>query len=237
MVADIEKALKYPLNFKPLFILGILFLITLAASLIPAFFLSPRTGAGSQPDIYTPLFAVYFVVLLAVLVFMFTLLSGYMVSVSKSIIAGNLEKAPEITGIGSMLVNGLKFIVIALVYAVPPSVFMLLTIAILKIWGLLLMFAYFPLFYVFHLASAHLAYTGSLKKALDIPRIYSLIFRNPKGFILGFFFYFVATIVYSFAGILIVTYPFLIVACYVVGQYIFTIFYMEASGLIEENKL
>ena len=237
MVADLEKTLKYPLNFKPLLILGSLFVIVLIGSIIPAFLLPADMESSGTPDISTPIFAVYFLLLLVVFVIMGLLVNGYMISVSRSIIGGNMEKTPDLTGFRDLLVNGLKFMVIGLVYAIPPSILMLVTIAILQIWGILFIFAYFPLFYVFHIAGAHLAYTGSLKKALDISHIYSLIFRNPKGFIISFFFYLIVTIVYSFASFLIITYPLVIVASYVAGQYIFTVFYMEASGLIEENKI
>ena len=237
MVADLEKTLKYPLNFKPLLILGSLFVIVLIGSIIPAFLLPADMESSGTSDISTPIFAVYFLLLLVVFVIMGLLVNGYMISVSRSIIGGNMEKTPDLTGFRDLLVNGLKFMVIGLVYAIPPSILMLVTIAILQIWGILFIFAYFPLFYVFHIAGAHLAYTGSLKKAFDISHIYSLIFRNPKGFIISFFFYLIVTIVYSFASFLIITYPLVIVASYVVGQYIFTVFYMEASGLIEENKI
>ncbi|MBU3967331.1 MAG: DUF4013 domain-containing protein [Euryarchaeota archaeon] len=92
-----------------------------------------------------------------------------------------------------------------------------------------------PLFYVFQLGGVRLAHTNSLSKALDIPFIYSMVFNNLKEFSLSIFFSFVASLVFSIASILIVTYPFLIVATYVAMQYVFTIFYMEATQKQVEN--
>jgi len=237
MVADIEKALKYPLNFKSLFILGMIFVIALTVFIVPLFFLGPKAEKGSTvPEIFTPFMIIYLLLLLAAMVIISILLSGYMVSVSRSIIAGNLEKAPELNDIGDLVVDGLKFTVIAFVYAIPPMIMALLAIVFLNILGLFFIFSLIPLFYVAQLAGAHLAYTNSLRKALDIPYIYTMVFSHLKGFSLSLLFYFVASLVFSVAGMLIVTYPFIIVASYVAGQYILTIFYMESTGLIEEIK-
>ncbi|KCZ71308.1 hypothetical protein ANME2D_02512 [Candidatus Methanoperedens nitroreducens] len=63
------------------------------------------------------------------------------------------------------------------------------------------------------------------------------MFKNLKGFTLSFIIYLVITFVFFIGSVLIVTYPFVIIAAYVAGQYIFTIFYMEASGLIAENRI
>jgi|GEM_PF-2445579 len=237
MVADIEKALKYPLNFKPLFILGMIFVIALIVVIVPLFFLDMKVEKGStNTEIFTPFMIIYILLFLSVMVIIPILLSGYMVSVSRSIIAGNLEKAPELTGIRSMCVDGLKFAVIGFAYAIPPIIMALLAIVFFNIWGLFFIFSLIPLFYVAQLAGAHLAYTNSLRKALDIPYIYTMVFSHLKGFSLSLLFYFVASLVFSVAGMLIVTYPFIIVASYVAGQYILTIFYMESTGLIEESK-
>lgn len=236
MPADLEKTLKYPLNPKPLLILGTLFAVILVASILPAFFMPSDMKTGTA-DVNTAFFAAFFGFVLLISAILGILLGGYMVNVSKSIIGGNMDRAPDITDFRSLMVNGLKFIVIGILYAIPPSIMMLLTIAILQVWGMLFIFAYFPLFYVFHMGAAHLAHTGSLKKALDIGYIYSLVFKNIKGFTISFFFYLIVTMVFAVAGMLIITYPLVIVASYVAGQYILTVFYMEASGLIEENKI
>jgi hypothetical protein len=137
---------------------------------------------------------------------------------------------------GSLFNDGLKFIVVCIVYVIPPAIALLLAVFIFKLWGIFFVFLLFPLFYVFHLAGAHLAYTNSLKKALDIPHIYSLIFRNLKGFTLSLIIYLIITFVSFIVSLLIVTYPFAVIAAYMAGQYIFTIFYMEASGLTVENR-
>lgn len=92
-----------------------------------------------------------------------------------------------------------------------------------------------PLFYVFQLGGVRLAHTNSLRKALDITFIYSMVFNNLKEFTLSLFFSFVASLVFSIAGILIVTYPFVAVATYVAMQYVFTIFYMESTKQQVEN--
>jgi hypothetical protein len=80
----------------------------------------------------------------------------------------------------------------------------------------------------------HLAKTNSLKQAMNIPYIYSLIFKNLGNFTLSIIFYIVVSIIYSIATLLIVTYPFMLVTTYVAGQYIFTIFYMEATEIKEQ---
>ncbi len=144
-------------------------------------------------------------------------LGGYLIRVSRSMLAGDLDKAPELNRIGDLFVDGLKFIVIGFVYAIPPMI-----IAIL-------------VFYVFQLGGVRLAHTNSLRKALDIPFIYSMVFNNLKEFTLSLFFSFVASLVFSIAGILIVTYPFLVVATYVAMQYVFMIFYMESTRQQVEN--
>lgn len=237
MVADIEKALKYPLNFKPLFSLGILFGVLFVLLFVPFLLLGNSMDKASRaPEISMPLL-VYLILIVAVFTVLFIILSGYMVAVSRSMIAGNMDKAPELTGIGSLFIDGLKFMVIGIVYAIPPVIFIAFMISILDVLGIIFIFVVFPPFFIFHLAGAHLAYTNSLKKALNIPYIYSLVFNHLKGFSLGFIFYFVASIAFSLAALLIVTYPFVIVASYVTGQYILTIFYMESTGLIEEIKL
>lgn len=237
MVADIEKTLKYPLNFKPLFTLGMIFVIALIVFIVPLFFLGAKVEKeNANTGIFTPFMIIYILLYLAAMVIISILLSGYMIRVSRSIMAGNLDKAPELTGIRSMCADGLKFAVIGFAYAVPPVIIMVLAFFILGAMALFLMLFLIPLFYVPHLAGAHLAYTNSLRKALDIPYVYSLIFNHLKGFTLSLFFYFVASVIFFIAGLLIVTYPFIIVASYVAGQYIFTIFYMESAGLIEEIK-
>ncbi|MDJ1423755.1 MAG: DUF4013 domain-containing protein [Candidatus Methanoperedens sp.] len=237
MAADIERALKYPLNFKPLFVLGILFGIMFIALILPVFVLEIRMEQWvMSPGILTPLLF-YSLFVLAALIIMGVFFNGYLVNVSRSIIAGDLTKAPGLTVMGSIFTDGLKFIVVCIVYFIPPAIALLLAVFIFKLWGIFFMFLLFPLFYVFHLAGAHLACTNSLKKALDIPHIYSLIFKNLKGFTLSFIIYLVITFVFFIGSVLIVTYPFVIIAAYVAGQYIFTIFYMEASGLIAENRI
>lgn len=223
MAADIKTALKYPLNFKPLFVLGILFSIAIIASIIPVFVLDLK---AIKPADFMP-FLYYFLFLLAVMVLLIAILGGYLVHVSRSIMTGNIAKAPPLHGITDLFIDGIKFHVVAVVYIIPPVILMVLAVFIFKIWGLILMLFLIPLFYVFHLAAAHLANTNSLKKALDIPYIYSLIFRNLKGFTLSFIIYLVITFVFLIVSVLIVTYPFVIIAVYVAGQYIFTIFYME----------
>ena len=247
MVVEFEKALKYPLNFKPLFILGMLFFILFLVSFIPLIFLSTemRTATANQ-GIFSPI-VIYLFILIAALIALFTFFNGYLVSVSRSIIEGNNAKAPEITNIGRIFADGIKYIVIGLVYALVPLLFFLLAVmatfllvvtisvslaeAITLIMAFLYIFLLYPLFFVFHIAGAHFAGTGSVRKALNIPYIYSLVFGNLKAFTLDFIIYFIITFVFLITTIFIVTYPFVIVASYVAGQYIFTIFYIESSGL------
>ncbi|HEY9204387.1 MAG TPA: DUF4013 domain-containing protein [Candidatus Methanoperedens sp.] len=247
MVVEIEKALKYPLNFKPLFILGMLIFLLLLASFISLIFFSTEMRTGNANNgIFSPI-VVYFLILVAAFVVLFTFFNGYMVSVSRSIMAGNNAKAPEITDIGKTFIEGIKFMIIGLAYAIAPLLFLLLAMmATFTLWAfisvsfaeavtIIMVFLYifllYPLFFVFHIAGAHFASTGSVRKALNIPYIYSLVFGNLKAFTLDFIIYFIVTFVFLIATIFIVTYPFVIVASYVAGQYIFTIFYMESSGL------
>lgn len=48
MVADIEKTIKYPLNFKPLFIQGMIFLIIIVLFFIPMFYFGPKAAKESE---------------------------------------------------------------------------------------------------------------------------------------------------------------------------------------------
>ncbi len=86
------------------------------------------------------------------------------------------------------------------------------------------------MFFIFHIGGTHFARTNSLREALNIPYIYSLVFRNIKAYTIDFIIYFIVTFVFFITTIFVVTYPFIIVTSYVAGQYIFTIFYMESSG-------
>jgi len=236
MVADIEKTIKYPLNFKPLFIMGMIFAIIIVLSLFPMFLLGSKAAKESAAsEFFTLPMIVYYISFLASTVLISLLISGYLIRVSRSMMAGNFDKAPKLNRIGDLFADGLKFLVLGFVYAIPPILIAILAVVFLKILGILLMFFLFPLFYVFHVASAHLAHTNSLRKALDIPFIYSMVFGNLKEFSLSLFFSFVATLVFSIASILVVTYPFLIVASYVAMQYVFTIFYMESTRQQVEN--
>lgn len=51
-------------------------------------------------------------------------------------LAGNLEKAPELNRIGDLFADGLKFIVIGFVYAIPPMIIAILAVVIFNFWGL-----------------------------------------------------------------------------------------------------
>ncbi|NJD76500.1 MAG: DUF4013 domain-containing protein [Candidatus Methanoperedens sp.] len=252
MAVEFEKALKYPLSFKPLLMLGMLFFIVLLALFIPSFSFSKDMLTGATSDgIFSPII-LYIIFFVTALILLFTFFNGYMVSVSRSIIAGNHAKAPEITDIGRIFIDGIKFMIIGLVYAIAPLLFLLLALmATYILWAfisvsfaeavtIILMFLYifllYPLFFVFHIAGAHFARTGSVRKALNIPYIYSLVFGNIKAYTIDFFIYFIVTLVYSIAIMFIVTYPFVIIASYVAGQYIFTMFYLESTGFIAESE-
>lgn len=236
MVADIEKTIKYPLNFKPLFIMGMIFVIILIISIIPMFYFEPKAAKESAAsEFFTITMAVYILSLLASMVLISLFIGGYLIRVSRSMIAGNLDKAPELNRIGDLFADGLKFMVIGFVYAIPPMIMAFLAIVFLNVLGFILMLFLIPLFYVFQLAGAHLARTNSLSKALDIPFIYYMVFSNLKEFSLSLFFSFVAILVFSIAIIFIVTYPFVLVASYVAMQYVFTIFYIESTRPQVEN--
>ena len=77
MAVEIEKALKYPLNFKPLFMLGMLFFIVLISLFIPSIFFSKDVLTGTASDgIFSPiiLYSIFFVTMLVLL---FTFFNGY----------------------------------------------------------------------------------------------------------------------------------------------------------------
>lgn len=236
MVTDIEKTIKYPLNFKPLFIMGMIFLIIIVLSFIPMFYFGPKAAKESAAsEFFTITMAVYIISLLASMVLISLFIGGYLMRVSRCMIAGNVDKAPELNRIGDLFSDGLKYMVLGFVYSIPPIIMAVLAVVVFNILGILLMIFLIPLFYVFQLAGVHLAQTNSLRKALDIPFIYSMVFNNLKDFTLALFISFAASLVFSIAGILIITYPFLVVASYVSMQYVFTIFYIESTRKHAEN--
>jgi hypothetical protein len=241
MVAEFERAIKYPFNLKPLLILGILFVIPFILFFILLFSMDMQAGGTVMTSETALPIALSFLSFMGLFFIVFVLLYGYMVRASKSMIAGNLDTAPDLNDIKGLFVDGLKLMVLQFVYTIPPLVIAILPLALINVLGiilipfyLVLIFILMPAFYFFQLAGAHLAKTDSLKQAMNLPYIYSLMYQNPGDFLLALIFYFAVSLVFSLAAMLIVTYSFVIVASYVAGQYIFTVFYMESTGIKEQ---
>jgi hypothetical protein len=122
MVADFERAIKYPFNLKPLFILGILvlipFLLFLPMSLIDTQSSEEMTSGE------TMFLAGGFISFMGLFFVVFVLLYGYLVRTSKSMIAGDLDLAPVLSDIKGLFIDGLKLMVLQ-VYLESSSYFII----------------------------------------------------------------------------------------------------------------
>ncbi len=225
MAAGAERALKYPLgNLRSLGIGGIYLLFY-----------------------YIIYFAIYFAVtltdgsllLLPVVsgVFFALPLYGYMVRVSRSIFSGE-KKPPGFGGIKDLFVTGFKMLVVLIPYMFLFFVVFLIIISPIFVWENTLVMVISVLiasilgFIVImggYIGVIHFAKTDSVREGARVLFIYGLVRANLWEFVVSIIKYIAVAVAFFITMIFVVTIPFSMFAYYISFQYIFTIFYIDAT--------
>ena len=177
--AVVNDALKYPYQaLEKVLILGA---IPLGAMIIALVILLVLAFTGNEAALAAG------VVLSSILIFISGLfVAGYYLRVMETTLAGE-EGLPDFSNRGELLLNGLKLLLVQIVYLLIPTMVLVLSawivysasvqsiLMVVFLSGILvvLIFLLFSLFLT--MASAHLAATGSIKEALRFGVIQEMI--------------------------------------------------------------
>lgn len=219
--------MKYPLsNKKSLVIGGLYTLVVYSLSLVVGFAVallpSVRNNALINVGIY------------GLLMSLSLPLSGYMIRISESLLAGD-ERLPGFGGLKELFLKGIKMLIVVLPYLVIYSfLFALGMVAVilspyLILVGIPLMLAGFLVVLAGIVGVIHFAKTGSMEAGANIIFSIKLVRGSIKNLAASIAKGFVTGVIFAVTMILLITIPFSLFASYAAAQYIFMIYYAEAT--------
>jgi hypothetical protein len=177
-------------------------------------FAAPFTFVFRDPDWVVKILIGGLVYIAAFLLIGIPFLAGYSAMLIRRVVAGLEPALPEWSEPGTLFVDGMKVIVVGIVYSLPMILFAILMVVAGVIGGdgaaeaaigcMALLFLPLLLVIYFFLPAAmvRMIVTGEISAAFDFPEVFGLVRRNIVNYLLAFVIYLIANFISQF-GILL----------------------------------
>ena len=112
------------------------------------------------------------------------MIAGYLLAITRNVIRGEQQLLPEWTDFGRMFADGLKLIVVAIVWSMVPTIFDLLTDVLdLPLLGLVDLIVQLIFSVLIISASGALASSGNLADGFAVPAIIARVRATPRPYV------------------------------------------------------